>query len=185
MRSPLVRMIGYTELLLAEKMGPVNERQRQCLQVARSSGRRLRAFIEELLDFSRFELTREAMTLQPFPIQEAVTQALAAFAPRFLERRISVRQRVARNTPPVLGDRERVLQVLTNLIANAERHLRDGGRIVVSAEPKPGFLLVSVQDNGTGIAPEHLEKIFDRLYQARAVKTSRAARAAGLRLGLN
>jgi len=65
----------------------------------------------------------------------------------------------------VLGDRERVLQVLTNLIANAERHLRDGGRIVVSAEPKPGFLLVSVHDNGTGIAPEHLEKIFDRLYQ--------------------
>jgi signal transduction histidine kinase len=185
LRSPLVTILGYTDLLLGEKLGPISDRQRQCLQIARSSGRRLRAFIEELLDFSRFELTREAMTLQPFSIKEAVSQAVAGFAPRFLERRISVRQRVARNTPPVLGDRERVLQVLTNLIANAERHLRDGGRIVVSAEPKPGFLLVSVQDNGTGIAPEHLEKIFDRLYQVGDVKANKAAREAGLGLGLN
>src|SRR5207302_430249 len=74
LRSPLVTMIGYTELLLAEKMGQVNERQRQCLQVARSSGKRLRMFIEELLDFSRFELTRESMTFQPFDLREAVTQ---------------------------------------------------------------------------------------------------------------
>jgi len=185
LRSPLVTILGYTDLLLGDKLGPISDRQRQCLQIARNSGRRLRAFIEELLDFSRFELTRDTMTLHPFSIKEAVAQAVAGFAPRFLERRISVRQRVARGSPPVLGDRDRVLQVLANLIANAERHLRDGGRIVVSAEPKPGFLLVSVQDNGTGIAPEHLEKIFDRLYQVGDVKTSRAAREAGLGLGLN
>jgi signal transduction histidine kinase len=185
LRSPLVTILGYTDLLLGDKLGPISDRQRQCLQIARNSGRRLRAFIEELLDFSRFELTRDTMTLHPFSIKEAVAQAVAGFAPRFLERRISVRQRVARSTPPVLGDRERVLQVLANLIANAERHLRDGGRIVVSAEPKPGFLLVSVHDNGTGIAPEHLEKIFDRLYQVGDVKTTRAARDAGLGLGLN
>ncbi len=186
LRSPLVTILGYTDLLLGDKLGPISDRQRQCLQIARNSGRRLRAFIEELLDFSRFELTRDTMTLHPFSIKDAVSQAVAGFAPRFLERRISVRQRVARNTPPVLGDRDRVLQVLTNLIANAERHLRDGGRIVVSAEPKPGFLLVSVHDNGTGIAPEHLEKIFDRLYQVGDVKDSRATRGgAGLGLGLN
>jgi signal transduction histidine kinase len=185
LRSPLVTILGYTDLLLGDKLGPISDRQRQCLQVARNSGRRLRAFIEELLDFSRFELTRDTLTLHPFSIKEAVSQAVAGFAPKFLERRVSVRQRVARSTPPVLGDRERVLQVLTNLIANAEKHLRDGGRIVVTAEPKPGFLLVSVHDNGTGIAPEHLEKIFDRLYQVGDVKDARAARATGLGLGLN
>jgi len=185
LRSPLVTILGYTDLLIGEKLGPISDRQRQCLQIARNSGRRLRSFIEELLDFSRFELTRDAMTLHPFAIKDAVAQAVAGFAPRFLERRISVRQRVARSTPPVLGDRERVIQVLTNLIANAERHLRDGGRVVVSAEPKPGFLLVSVHDNGTGIAPEHLEKIFDRLYQVGDVKMNRAAREEGLGLGLN
>jgi len=184
LRSPLVTMIGYTELLLAEKMGVINERQRQCLQVARSSGKRLRAFIEELLDFSRFELTRESMTFQPFELREAVTQALAGLAPRFLERRLNVRQRVPPETPLVLGDRDRILQVLGNLLSNAERHCRDGGKVVISAQQRRGFVLVSVQDNGTGIPAAHVAKIFDRLYQVGDVKDARS-REQGLGLGLN
>jgi signal transduction histidine kinase len=186
LRTPLVTILGYTDLLLGERLGPITDKQRQCLQIARSSGKRLRAFIEELLDFSRFELTRDSLTLHPFSVEEAIAQAVASLAPRFLERRISVRRRVDKDTPEVLGDRERVIQVLTNLLTNAEKHCRDGGRVVVTAEPRPGFLLVSVQDNGTGIAPEHLEKIFDRLYQVGDVKDARnAAREAGLGLGLN
>jgi signal transduction histidine kinase len=184
LRSPLVTMLGYNDLLLAEKMGAINDRQRQCLQVARSSGKRLRAFIEELLDFSRFELTRESMTFQPFDLGEAVAQALADLQPKFLERRLNVRQRVARGTPRVLGDRERILQVLTNLLSNAERHCRDGGKIVISAQPRPGFVLVSVQDNGTGIPAAHMAKIFDRLYQVGDVRDARS-REQGLGLGLN
>ena len=184
LRSPLVTMLGYNDLLLAEKMGPINDRQRQCLQVSRGSGKRLRAFIEELLDFSRFELTRESMTFQPFDLGDAVAQAVADLQPRFLERRLNVRQKVARGTPPVLGDRDRILQVLTNLIANAERHCRDGGKIVLSAEPREGFVLVSVSDNGTGIPAAHVAKIFDRLYQVGDVKDARS-REQGLGLGLN
>ena len=184
LRSPLVTMIGYTELLLAEKMGTINERQRQCLQVARSSGKRLRAFIEELLDFSRFELTRESMDFQPFDLRDAVTQALAGLAPRFLERRLNIRQRVPADTPPVLGDRDRILQVLGNLLSNAERHCRDGGKVVITAQQRRGFVLVSVQDNGTGIPAAHVAKIFDRLYQVGDVKDARS-REQGLGLGLN
>jgi signal transduction histidine kinase len=184
LRSPLVTMLGYTELLLAEKMGTVNERQRQCLQVARSSGKRLRAFIEELMDFSRFELTRESMTFQPFDLREAVMQALAGLAPRFLERRLNVRQRVSSDTPLVLGDRDRILQVLSNLLSNAERHCRDGGKVMISAQQRRGFVLVSVQDNGSGIPAAHVAKIFDRLYQVGDVKDARS-REQGLGLGLN
>ena len=184
LRSPLVTMLGYNDLLLAEKMGPINDRQRQCLQVSRGSGKRLRAFIEELLDFSRFELTRESMTFQPFDLGDAVAQAVADLQPRFLERRLNVRQIIMRGTPPVLGDRDRILQVLTNLIANAERHCRDGGKIVISAQPRPGFVLVSVSDNGTGIPEAHLAKVFDRLYQVGDVRDARS-REQGLGLGLN
>lgn len=184
LRSPLVTMLGYTELLIAERLGPISEKQRQCLQIAKGSGKRLKSFIEELLDFSRFELTREAMTLQPFDLAEAVAQAVTALGPRFLERRLNVRQRVPQGTPRVLGDRERVIQVLTNLLANAERHCPDGGKIVIGAEAKPGFAIVRVQDNGSGIAEAHLAKIFDRLYQVGDVKDARS-REQGLGLGLN
>ncbi len=183
LRSPLVTMLGYTDLLLADRLGPISEKQRQCLQITRGSGKRLKSFIEELLDFSRFELTREAMTFHPFDLAEAVAQAVAALGPRFLERRLNVQKRVTRGTA-VLGDRDRVIQVLTNLLSNAERHCRDGGKIVVSAQARPAFVLVSVQDNGSGIPEAHLAKIFDRLYQVGDVKDARH-REQGLGLGLN
>ena len=184
LRSPLVTMLGYTDLLLQERMGTVNDRQRQCLQVSKNSGKRLKSFIEELLDFSRFELTRESLTLQPCDLTDVIARALADLQPRFLERRLNVRQRVPRGTPRVLADRDRILQVLGNLLSNAERHCPDGGKIVVSVQPRAAFMLVSVQDNGSGIPAAHLAKVFDRLYQVGDVRDARS-REQGLGLGLN
>ncbi|GAC1549996.1 MAG: hypothetical protein NVS2B9_16410 [Myxococcales bacterium] len=184
LRSPLVTVLGYTDLLLGEKLGAISEKQRHCLQIAKSSGKRLRTFIEELLDFSRFELTREAdPTPAPLDIQETIAAAVAAFAPRLLERRISVRQRVARGTPKALADRERILQVFANLLSNAERHSRDGGRIQISAAVDGSMLCVKVQDNGSGIAAEHQELIFERLYQVGDAPHIRSR--GGLGLGLH
>ena len=183
LRSPMVTTLGYTDLMLAEKLGPLSEKQRQCLSVVKSSGRRLKAFIEELLDFSRFELTRDSMNLTDFDMGEAVSQVVAAHGPRILERRINVRQRVSRGTPKVTADRDRVLQVLTNLLSNAERHVPDGGRIQISAAVRDDLLEVAVQDNGSGIPAEHQPKIFDRLYQVGDVKDGKQRQ--GLGLGLN
>jgi signal transduction histidine kinase len=182
LRSPLVTVLGYTDLLLGEKLGPIGDKQRQCLQIAKSSGKRLRAFIEELLDFSRFELTRDDLSLQPLNAREAIAAAVASYAPRLLERRINVRQRVARSTPLALADREKVLQVLANLLQNAERHCRDGGRIQISAQPEERLLRISVQDNGSGIAPEHQARIFERLYQVGDAPHTRAREGLGLGL---
>jgi signal transduction histidine kinase len=183
LRSPMVTTLGYTDLLLAEKLGPLSEKQRQCLSVVKSSGRRLKAFIEELLDFSRFELTRESMNLTSFDVGEAIAQVVAALQPRLMERRINVRQRIARGTPRLRADRDRILQVLTNLVHNAEKHVPDGGRIQLTADARGDRIVVSVQDNGTGIPPEHQSKIFDRLYQVGDVKDGKQRQ--GLGLGLN
>ena len=182
LRSPLVTMLGYTDLLLGERLGPISDKQRQCLQVARSSGKRLKQFIEELMDFSRFELTRSAMKMEAFGLRELVDHAIEGLTPRLLERRIAVRQRVPRDLR-ASGDRERLLQVLANLLANAERHCSDGGRIQVLAGPVGRErIAVAVQDNGTGIAAEHQPRIFDRLYQ---VGDAKGASREGLGLGLN
>ncbi len=183
LRSPMVTTLGYTDLMLAEKLGPLTDKQRQCLSVVKSSGRRLKAFVEELLDFSRFELTRESMNLSQFALADAVAQVVAALGPRLLERRINVRQRVPSGTPKVRADRDRILQVLTNLVGNAERHVPDGGRIQISASEREGLLEVAVQDNGSGIPLLHQPKIFDRLYQVGDVKDGKQRQ--GLGLGLN
>ncbi|BDG06538.1 ATP-binding protein [Anaeromyxobacter oryzae] len=182
LRTPLVTVLGYADLLLTEKLGELAPRQRSALQVVASSGRRLKTFIEELLELSRHELTRDALAFAPCHVSEVITQAVLALAPRFAERGLRVRARVARGTPPVWADRERVLQVLVNLLGNAERYSPDGSAIrVAAAEVAPGRVEVSVSDRGAGIAPEHLDNIFDRLYQ---VRDDRAPRHKGGALGI-
>jgi len=166
LRTPLVTVLGYADLLLGERLGPVEPRQRAALSVVLSSGKRLRGFIDELLDFSRHELTREALRFEPFDLVEALQQAVTGFAPRFAERRIRVRIRASHPLPRAFGDRDRILQVLQNLISNAERYSPEGASIRLATARAPGgWLSVAVADRGPGIPGEHLDLIFDRLYQ--------------------
>jgi PAS domain S-box-containing protein len=184
LRTPLVTVLGYADLMLEEKIGEVSDRQRECLRTVVSSARRLRSFIDELLEFSRHELTKEGLTFEPFEVGETLAQAARSMAPRFHERGLSLRHRVARGTPAAWGDRDRVLQVLTNLLSNAERHCSQGGRVwLAAARIRPGRIGISVSDDGAGIAPEHLERIFERLYQVGDAGRPRGT-GAGLGLGL-
>jgi PAS domain S-box-containing protein len=182
LRTPLVTVLGYSDLLLSEKIGELSARQRECLRTVASSARRLRSFIEELLEFSRHELTKEGLAFGPVPVDGLLRQAARSLAPRFHERGISLRVRVAPGTPPAWADRDRLLQVLTNLLSNAERYVVQGGRVwLAAARARPGRLEVSVSDDGAGIAAEHQQRIFDRLYQ---VGDTSRPREEGLGLGL-
>jgi signal transduction histidine kinase len=119
----------------------------------------------------------------PIDVPEALRQAVASVAPRFGERGLVQRWRLSPRTPRVLADRDRLQQVLTNLLANAERHCHDGGRVFLAAAPVGGRVEIAVADDGDGIAPEHLDRIFDRLYQVGDVVKQRE-KGAGLGLGL-
>jgi PAS domain S-box-containing protein len=182
LRTPLVTVIGYADLLVGEKLGEITPKQRSALGVVAQSSRRLKSFIDELLEFSRHELTKGHYHFAAFEIRGAITQAVLALAPRFAERGVRVRARVARATPAAWGDRERVGQVLVNLLANAERYAPEGSLVRVIAAPLAGGeLAVAVSDSGAGIADEHVARIFDRLYQ---IRDDRAPRAKGGALGL-
>ncbi len=184
LRTPLVTVLGYTDLLLSEKLGELTPRPRACLRIAASSGRRLRSFIDDLLEFSRYELTKERLTFAAFDFREVVHQAAAGIAPRFHERGIVLHARVSPATPLVWGDRERLLQVLMNLLSNAVCYCGEGARVRIAvAAGRGGRVEVAVCDDGPGIASEHLERIFDRLYQVGDVVKQRE-KSAGLGLGL-
>ena len=168
LRTPLVTILGYSELLLGEKLGELSTRQRAAMQVLAQSGRRLRQFIDELIELSRHELTKESYAFAPIEVGEVLTHAVLALAPRFAERGVRLRSRVARGTPPAWGDRDRIVQVLVNLLTNAERYSPEGSAIHVAAAcTAPGSIAISVIDRGSGISAEHLAHIFDRLYQVR------------------
>ncbi len=184
LRTPLVTVLGWAELLAGEKLGELAPRQRQAVQVIGASGRRLKGFIDELLDLSRHELTRDRLALAAFPVGELLAQAAVSLAPRFAERGVRLRLRAAPRLPDLWADRDRVLQVLVNLLANAERHSPPGTTVrLAAARGKAGALEVSVADQGSGIPAEHLARIFDRLYQVRDAARPRAD-GGGLGLGL-
>ena len=184
LRTPLVTVLGYTDLVLSEKLGEISGRQRECLRITAASARRLRSFIDELLELSRYDLTRDRRTFSAFDLRDLVHQAVMSVAPRFHERGIYLRARVARATPLAWGDRNRVLQVFMNLLSNAERHSTDATHVrIIVAPDRSGRLAVAVSDEGQGIPPEHLDRIFDRLYQVGDVVKQRD-KGAGLGLGL-
>jgi len=166
LRTPLVTILGYSELLLGEKLGELSGRQRGAMQVLAQSGRRLRQFIDELIELSRHELTKETYAFAPLEVGEVLSQAILSLAPRFAERGLRVRARVARGTPAVWGDRDRIVQVLVNLLVNAERYSPDGGAVrLAAATSGEDRVQIAVSDQGSGISDEHLSHIFDRLYQ--------------------
>ncbi len=166
LRTPLVTILGYSELLLGEKLGELSGRQRGALQVLAQSGRRLRQFIDELIELSRHELTKESYAFGPLEVGEVLSQAILSLAPRFAERGLRVRARVARGTPPAWGDRDRIVQVLVNLLVNAERYSPEGGAVhLAAAAAGQDRVQIAVTDQGSGISGEHLTHIFDRLYQ--------------------
>jgi len=112
-------------------------------------------------------------------VRALADEAWAAFADRAHERRIQFTPALGNRF--VTADLEALRQVLTNLFDNALRHTPPGGRITVSLEPAPGGVTVSVADTGSGIAPEHLPRIFERFYRA---DPGRSREEGGTGLGL-
>ena len=101
--------------------------------------------------------------------------------PLFSEKGVELYEAVGPDLPTVLADRDRLVQVLTNLLANALRYTPAGGRVTVEAEHWDGGIRFSVRDTGAGIAPEHLPHVFERLYR---VEKSRSREGGGSGLGL-
>jgi signal transduction histidine kinase len=96
--------------------------------------------------------------------------------PLFDEKGVELKSAVPGDLPSVLADVDRVVQVLSNLLSNALRHTPDGGRVVVEAEASGDEVTFEVTDTGTGIAPEHLERLFERFYRVEKSRSRGEAR---------
>ena len=178
LKTPLTSIAGYAETLASEA-SPGTQTERFVRPIL-SNARRMHRLVDDLLDLSRIESGR----WQPDPgrvdVRGLADEAWAAFADRARERRIQFTTAVG-NVRYVTADSEALRQVLTNLLDNALRHTPPDGRITVSLEPAPGGVTVSVADTGSGIAPEHLPRIFERFYRA---DPGRSREEGGTGLGL-
>jgi signal transduction histidine kinase len=139
---------------------------------------RMNHMIEDLLDIARIESGRLAIETAPIAVQSLMDEVAATLRPDVERRGQRLDCRVAAALPAVCADRDRLLQVFSNLVGNAVKFTAAGGTIGIAAEADHGSVRFSVSDTGCGIAPENVPHLFDRFWQA-----SRADRR-GIGLGL-
>jgi PAS domain S-box-containing protein len=167
LQTPLVSVRGYTEMILKERLGAINDEQRKGLGLSLKNIDRLIAMIDNLLAFARMDRESGELKISSFELPGVVDEALALLGEKIEAKALRVTRNVDEPPLTVRADRDKILQVFVNLIGNAVKFSRERGSIEVFARPgKPGFAQVEVCDVGVGIPKEDLERIFDRFYQA-------------------
>ena len=158
LRTPLNAILGFGQLLNADTAGRDRENVDQIIR----SGRHLLKLIDEVLDFARVEAGRTALSLQPLAVAELVAKAVEQMRATAAERHISLdASPVSRLGYFVLADREKLTQVLINLLTNAIQYNREGGRVTVDCmKSAEGRLRISVNDTGEGMTSEQTERLF-------------------------
>ncbi len=166
LRTPLTSIKGYVDLILLGSVGEISPMQRSFLEVVRSNSNRLVDLINDLLDISRIETGRIVLNPEPISILEVVEEVTESARAEIERKHLRLEVQVAPDLPPVQADRKRIVQVLNNLVSNAYKYTREGGRIAVVAGCTDGFVQISVADSGVGISKEDLKKLFTRFFRA-------------------
>jgi PAS domain S-box-containing protein len=181
LRTPLQAVLGYSEFLLMAPLGTLTGGQRADIDFIHQAGERMIALVNQMLDLSRLEAGGIALTFEPIDLPEVIEAVRQDIAPQAAARGLTVQIDVPETLPPLMGDAERVRQILLNLAGNATKFTQTGGiQITASAPVTPG-VEVAVSDTGIGISPEAMLHIFEAFHQ---VDTTRGRRQGGSGLGL-
>lgn len=187
LRTPLNSIIGFSEMLVERYFGPLNDKQQEYLADILQSGRHLLELINDILDLSKVESGKMELSLGPVQPNEVVAHSLSMIKEKCLKHGIDLRL----DLDPILegaefpADERKVKQILFNLLSNAAKFTPDGGSIRVGVRRSSGeggdWVEISVQDNGIGLAPAHIGRVFEEFFQ---VQSGRANKTPGTGLGL-
>lgn len=147
--------------------GSLNDSQVHFLQVVRSNTERLAILVNDLLDISRIEAGRVTLSMQPLDILQIIQSSIDSVTRRSSDegRPMSFDVKTDPNLPSAYGDRERVQQILDNLIQNAYQYTPEDGRIQIHAHVVGEMMKLDVQDNGIGIPIEDQSRVFERFFR--------------------
>jgi two-component system, OmpR family, phosphate regulon sensor histidine kinase PhoR len=181
LRTPIFSMQGFLETLLE---GAVDDPRvnRTFLAKALSQSRRLNSLLGDLIEISRIESGEMKMSFRYFVVNAFLDQVIADARPFAESRGVTISLAHMREDVQVFGDKERLKQVLMNLIENAVKYNSPDGTVTLACAPvDTQTVRISVSDTGIGIAPEHLDRVFERFYR---VDKERSHQAGGTGLGL-
>lgn len=188
LKTPLAILNGYVELLQSEKLGALNERQREVLRDMRANGQRLQRYIQDFLSFSVLETGQLKMKFEGGNINACLSEVCRLWSPRFQERGLALYFLANEKVIEFPFDAPKVERVISNLLENASKFTPSGGTVWLHAEPmmwerrtvskpvvnherrrKPlaqaNSVKISVSDTGPGVPPEYHLEIFDDFFR--------------------
>lgn len=167
LRTPLNAVIGFSEVLLDELFGELNEKQKEYLNDVLESGRHLLSLINDILDLSKIEAGKMELELSEFSVEELVAMSTTLMREKALQHNITVTVEVDESLDTLMADERKVKQVVFNLTANALKFTPDNGQVGITVTPLDGdFAQFCVWDSGIGISVEDQNRIFDEFQQA-------------------
>lgn len=178
LRTPLTSIVGYSKLLLTAELDPSTHDQ--FLEVINREASRLGDMVNDFLDLARLESGRARLAYEPVDVRKVIDDAVAVIQPQSEERGLKLLLDVPSTLPPVMGDEKRIKQVMLNLASNAIKYNREGGQVRITASADEGAIQIAVEDNGQGIRPEDMDKLFDKF--RRIAETDDSAKGTGLGL---
>jgi PAS domain S-box-containing protein len=177
MRTPLTAIIGYSEYLTINADNP--QMVAEDAEVIHREATRLSRLVDDVLLMDRVDNNHISLNLKPLDVNELVEAVAEALRPLLARNRLMLQ--LDPTLPRIQADRDRLDQALTNLISNAVKFSEPGGAITVTTARDDAEVVISVSDEGIGIAPEDQERIFNRFER---VQTGAAGRTVGTGIGL-
>ncbi|MFZ1130140.1 MAG: HAMP domain-containing sensor histidine kinase [Terriglobales bacterium] len=203
LKTPLAILNGYIELLQSQKLGPLNDRQREVMDDMFSSGQRLQQFIQDFLTFSVLETGELRMQYVEGDMNACLSEVCRLWSSRFQARGLALYFLANDKLTPFAFDAPKIQRVISNLLENASKYTPEGGTVWLHAEPhmwerrgiskkingdrrrqsttQPNSVKVSVADTGPGIRPEFHLEIFDDFFR---LPGSESAEGMGLGLAI-
>ena len=167
-RTPLHAVSGYLEILQQNIHGNLNDEQQKDVERIHQAQEHLLALVNMILDFAKLEGGPVELSMAEIPIEETLRGAEALVGPQFTKKGVRYTHRNGDPSLSVFADREKVQQILVNLLANAVKFTSPGGTVELEWRVEDDTLLVRVRDTGAGIPDDKIEQIFEPFVQLRA-----------------
>jgi two-component system NtrC family sensor kinase len=177
LRSPLTAILGYIELI--DRVGPLNDTQREFVRRVQFSVSNITALINDLLDLGRIEAGFDSRK-EIVPLGAIITYVVEGLRSRVTEKQQDLVVEVPESLAPILGNPTRLRQLVANLLGNAIKYTPASGQVIVRAAAEDDQVIMQIVDNGPGIPPSDQPYIFDKFYRASNVPSDTPGTGLGL-----
>ncbi|MBU3911551.1 MAG: response regulator [Candidatus Omnitrophica bacterium] len=169
-RTPLTIIKGNVDMVLKGGLGKVEASQKEMLDGAIRVANRLSRLVNDLLDISKIESGKMQLKKETLNVNKIIEENISVFRKMMQDRKQVLKQDLANDMPDIKGDMDKVTQVFVNLLSNAIKYSPDNGNITIKTVNLETEIMVEVSDTGEGIAPESLDKVFDKFTRVTAEK---------------